>query len=44
MKSGLIPVTKKYTTLPNHPGNMPEGMLRAILMQANVTTDQFLKA
>jgi len=23
--------TKRYTTIPNHPGDMPEGTLRAIL-------------
>jgi len=38
------PVTDKYTTIPNHPGDMPEGTLRAILRQADVTTDQFLNA
>jgi hypothetical protein len=30
--------------IPNHPGDMPEGTLRAILRQADVTTDQFLGA
>lgn len=25
------PNTKRYTTIPNHPGDMPEGTLRAIL-------------
>lgn len=25
------PDTDRYTTIENHPGNMPEGMLRAIL-------------
>jgi len=38
------PETGKYTTIPNHPGDMPEGTLRAILKQANSTTDQFLNA
>ncbi len=38
------PVTDKYTTIPNHPGDMPEGTLRAILKQADITTDQFLNA
>ena len=33
----------KYTTIPNHPGDMPEGTLRAILRQANVSPDDFLK-
>ncbi len=38
------PTTEKYTTIPNHPGDMPEGTLRAILKQADITTDQFLNA
>jgi len=38
------PVSEKYTTIPNHPGDMPEGTLRAILRQANITTDKFLSA
>jgi len=33
----------KYTTIPNHPGDMPEGTLRAILRQAGVKPDDFLK-
>lgn len=36
--------TNKYTTIPNHPGDMPEGTLRAILRQAGVSTEQFLNA
>jgi len=31
-----------YTTIPNHPGDMPEGTLRAILKQANISIDEFL--
>ena len=38
------PETSKYTTIPNHPGDMPEGTLKAILKQADITTDQFLDA
>jgi len=38
------PVTNMYTTIPNHPGDMPEGTLRAILKQAGITTEQFLNA
>ena len=34
----------RYTTIPNHPGDMPEGTLRAILRQAAVTVDRFLSA
>lgn len=37
------PVTDRYTTIPNHPGDMPEGTLRAILKQAGITPDEFLK-
>ncbi len=35
--------TNKYTTIPNHPGDMPEGTLHAILKQAGIKTDDFLK-
>lgn len=38
------PTKDRFTTIPNHPGDMPEGTLRAILRQADVTTDQFLDA
>lgn len=34
--------TKRYTTIPNHPGDMPEGTLRAILKQAGITPEEFL--
>jgi predicted RNA binding protein YcfA (HicA-like mRNA interferase family) len=34
--------TNRYTTIPNHSGDMPEGTLKAILKQANITTEQFL--
>ena len=30
--------TNCYTTIPNHPGDVPEGTLRAIIKQAGVTT------
>ena len=33
----------RHTTIPNHPGDMPEGTLRAILKQADVKPDDFLK-
>lgn len=33
--------TKKFTTIPNHPGDMPEGTLRAILKQADIGVDEF---
>ena len=35
--------TNLYTTIPNHTGDMPEGTLKAILKQANVSVDEFLK-
>jgi predicted RNA binding protein YcfA (HicA-like mRNA interferase family) len=34
--------TNRYTTVPNHPGDIPEGTLKAILKQANITPDDFL--
>ena len=36
------PKSNRYTTIPNHPGDMPEGTLRAILKQADVKLDEFL--
>jgi predicted RNA binding protein YcfA (HicA-like mRNA interferase family) len=36
------PTTGRYTTIPNHPGDLPEGTLRAILKQAALTVDEFL--
>lgn len=36
------PTTGRYTTIPNHPGDLPEGTLRAILRQAALTVDEFL--
>jgi len=35
--------TNRYTTIPNHPGDMPEGTLRAILKQAGISPEAFLK-
>ena len=37
------PETQRYTTVPNHTGDMPEGTLRAILKQADIEADDFLK-
>jgi predicted RNA binding protein YcfA (HicA-like mRNA interferase family) len=37
-------VTNRYTTIPNHPGDMPEGTLRAILRQGGIDPDDFLQA
>jgi len=35
--------TGRYTTIPHHPGDIPEGTLRAILKQAGVSPDDCLK-
>lgn len=35
--------TDKYTTIPNHPGDLPEGTLRAVIKQAGISPDEFLK-
>jgi predicted RNA binding protein YcfA (HicA-like mRNA interferase family) len=40
----LNPATQRYTTIPNHSGDMPEGTLRAILKQAGVDAEDFLRA
>jgi predicted RNA binding protein YcfA (HicA-like mRNA interferase family) len=37
------PTLNRYTTIPNHPGDMPEGTLRAILKQAGIEPQQFLQ-
>lgn len=36
------PETEKFTTIPNHTGDMPEGTLRAILKQADINPDDFI--
>jgi predicted RNA binding protein YcfA (HicA-like mRNA interferase family) len=36
------PNTNRFTTIPNHTGDMPEGTLRAILKQAGVSPEIFL--
>ncbi len=36
------PKTKRYTTIPNHPKDLPEGTLRAILKQAGISPEEFL--
>ena len=35
------PESNRYTTIPNHPGDIPEGTLRAILKQAGIGPDEF---
>ncbi len=37
------PQTRARTTVPHHPGELPEGTLRAILSQARLSIDEFLK-
>ncbi len=37
------PETKRFTTIPNHAGDMPEGTLRAILKQADIDAEDFLR-
>ena len=38
------PVTRQRTTLPNHPGDLPEGTLAAVLRQAKISVEEFLAA
>ena len=36
------PRTRARTTIPHHPGDIPEATLRAILQQAGITVEEFL--
>ena len=36
------PKANRYTTVPNHSGDMPEGTLRAILKQAGIEAKTFV--
>ena len=36
--------TRRRTTIPNHPGDVAEGTLRAILRQAGISADNFLNS
>lgn len=36
--------SNRYTTIPNHPGDLPEGTSRAILKQAGIAQEEFLRA
>ena len=38
------PQSKRFTTIPNHSGDMPEGTLKAILKQAGIGVKDFLKS
>jgi predicted RNA binding protein YcfA (HicA-like mRNA interferase family) len=35
--------TGRYTTIPNHSADLPEGTLRAILKEAGIDPNEFLK-
>ena len=37
------PKTRARITVPHHPGDLPEGTLHAILRQAKLSIDEFLK-
>ena len=37
------PTTHRRVTIPNHPGNIPKGTLRAIIRDSGLTTDEFTK-
>jgi len=34
--------TGRYTTIPNHTGDMPQGTLSAILKQAGISSEDFI--
>ena len=36
--------TRRTTTMPRHAGDLPEGTLRAILREAGIDSDDFLRA
>ncbi len=40
----LNPTTGRFTTIPNHSGDMAEGTLRAILKQAHIEPNDFLSS
>ena len=37
------PETGRRTTIPRHPGDLPEGTVAAIVKQAGLTVDEFLE-
>ncbi len=37
------PTTKRRTTIPNHPGDVPKGTLKAIIKGAGLTTEEFIE-
>lgn len=36
------PTTKRRTTVPHHPGDVPKGTLKAIIHQTGLSLDEFL--
>ena len=36
------PTTRRRTTVPNHPGGLPEGTVRAIVREAGLSVEEFL--
>ena len=38
------PALNRYTTIPNHPGDMPSGTLPASLKKASIEPETFLQA
>lgn len=36
------PTTRRRTTVPNHPGDVPKGTLKAIIEQAGLTVEEFI--
>ncbi|MDI6759829.1 MAG: type II toxin-antitoxin system HicA family toxin [Candidatus Brocadiaceae bacterium] len=36
------PTTRRRATVPNHPGDIPKGTLRAIVEQAGLTLEEFV--
>ncbi|MCH8284075.1 MAG: type II toxin-antitoxin system HicA family toxin [Chloroflexi bacterium] len=36
------PATRARTTVPNHPGDLPEGTVRAIIKQAGLSPEHFM--
>ena len=37
------PATHRRTTVPNHPGTIPRGTLHAIIREAGLSGDEFLR-
>ena len=36
------PITLRWTAVPHHPGDIPEGTVRAIIRQAGIGVEEFL--